>query len=272
MRSTNPFKVTQSVSHSKHGSGRVVGFNTAWTHVEFTTSGETIPCKWRDLVTTTAAASKENSRAPKKTAEATTKPSKDRSFTEISTEELHPPSSKFHSWTYRHNAKKFPSSNFGFPDSVTVYVARPGGKNRYFIRLADGTEFDSLKKAQNRLNSSKGQSEAEPSESLDGGVSGDSVDGGDGDIAVSEPAAAAAAAASKTPTQSANFRMVNFKDPVKSNDPYIVVWEKCRSTGWKWKNTKSKNGIEQEVRNPLKSAKTATMMIVSAKDHNITFH
>ncbi|GMH65831.1 hypothetical protein TrRE_jg6577, partial [Triparma retinervis] len=52
--------------------------------------------------------------------------------------------------------------------------------------------------------------------------------------------------ASKTPTQAANFRMVNFKDPVKSNDPYIVVWEKCRATGWKWKNAKSKGGIEQE--------------------------
>ena len=58
-----------------------------------------------------------------------------------------------------------------------------------------------------------------------------------------------ATTAFKTPIQEANYRMVNYKDPVRSNDPYIVVWEKCRATGWKWKNAKSVGGLESSSYN-----------------------
>ena len=54
--------------------------------------------------------------------------------------------------------------------------------------------------------------------------------------------AASPPAINKTPTKEALQRMSKHSEPIAPNDPYILVWEKCRATGWKRKNAKGDLG------------------------------
>jgi hypothetical protein len=155
LNSQNSLKEGQTVLHPDHGIGVITGFNQAWTSVRFSSDSvssqqsTSTPCRRKDLQHSTPQPTPQTAPQPTPQMTPQTTPKTAPKTTLPQTTTL---TSKFDKWSWKEIAKKVPPSTYGFPDSVTCYVATSkSNKTHFLIVTADGEEFETLTEARAHL-------------------------------------------------------------------------------------------------------------------------